>query len=100
MEQMIDEKLFYEELGNIPDVPQSLYSNIEKDIRFSRFSVYKWVALAALVILSIGVPALIQTSGKEQVDIVDADIASELQFVHDYLNGYDIEENFEISALW
>ncbi|MDG5814070.1 hypothetical protein QA601_03200 [Chitinispirillales bacterium ANBcel5] len=92
----IDENTFYRELGNVPRHPDTLFETIERKTRRPRYA--KWAALAASVIILLGIATLMPRHDRTVYHSgIDPEVLSELDFAYDYLNGNDIEE--QLSAV-
>ena len=103
----LDEQTFYEQIGNVPDLPCSLYGSIEKKTFKRHFLQIRMLSVAAVIILLIGITSVIYIPQRDQPDVsveaYDEEILSELILVHEYLNGYDIqdiEEDYLLSIIW
>ena len=101
MEQY-NEKSFFEELKNVPELPGDIYPEVESRVGSPRKKSH-WIALAAslLLVTSITITTRI-TRHSENTYTLDEEIISELQLVHDYFNAYDIEEDYDftLSTQW
>ncbi len=84
---MIAEKEFYQELGRAPEVPHNLYENVRRKIRRQTLFLRTVLALAATVIIAVGV----LVAHKETVRNLSPEVAEDLQIMHDYLTGKDLE---------
>ncbi|KMQ50244.1 hypothetical protein CHISP_2814 [Chitinispirillum alkaliphilum] len=95
----LDQDNFFEELRAAPELPDTIFEKIEPEIKkpLNRFRKF---ALAASVTLFIGFTSIMISQNNNTRYFADEDIISELQLVHDYLNGNDIDEEFFISSLW
>ncbi len=100
MEQT-DEKFFFKTLADVPKLPDEIYKSIEGRIYPPRKKI-RCFAVAASLLIFAGISVTTLTPEREVVQYsLDEEIVSELQLVHDYLNGYDIEEeDFFVSAIW
>lgn len=83
-------------LGDVPKLPADLFNAIEKKIVFKQ----KWrvlhYAIAASLLLFLG--SLTFTSHKP-VYIVEKEVADELQTLHDFVNGNDLDTDIELYAI-
>jgi len=96
---MINEQDFYRELGSVPEVPHDLYATVRRKIRrrtvFSRTAL----ALAATFILAIGTTGVLVTHQRNDLSL-SSEVAEELQTVHNYLTGKDLDQESESYALY
>lgn len=94
------EKQFYNELANTPPLPSSVYENVNKAITLHHNNVIKRTlfSLAASVVLVIGSLHIVNNQGINNTTI-QPEVASELQNIRDYLNGDDIQEDFDLYAV-
>ncbi|MBN1575583.1 MAG: hypothetical protein JW913_03470 [Chitinispirillaceae bacterium] len=95
---MIHENNFYREIANIPPLPPDLYGSIDRAIRRRSLAKKALLALAASIVLLIGAVTL-KTITPARTDILQPEVASELQIIHDYLNGSNLEGELELYAV-
>jgi type VI protein secretion system component VasK len=88
---MRNEENFYRELAEVPPVPADLFEKINSKIsRKSRINK-SIIALAACTILALGTTLFLRN--QSQTAEYSADVANELQIIHDYVNGEDLEQD-------
>ncbi len=97
------EEKFYQELSEVPPVPDSIYSAVAKDIR-RRKSIRKTVwALAACLILAIGISSYYSFQNNEQSvassQELSEEIIDELQTLNEFVNGNSLDEEVALYAV-
>ncbi len=95
---MNNEQNFYRELADIPELPSDLFPAVDRTIR-RRSSLRRaaWV-IAASIPLVIGILTL-STKQPSRTNVVQPEVASELQTIQDYLNSSDLESDLELYAV-
>jgi len=96
---MINEQDFYRELGSVPELPHDLYATVRRNIRRRTVFSRTVLALAATFILAIGTTGVLITH-KGNAQNLSPDVAKELQAVHRYLTGEDIDQEYASYALY
>ncbi|MGA2507212.1 MAG: hypothetical protein ABSF80_07030 [Chitinispirillaceae bacterium] len=96
---MMNENKFYDELGRVPELPPGLYENIHRKIRHRVVFHRTVLALAATFILAIGTTGVL-ISHKGNVQGFSPDVVTELQDVHGYLNGEDLDQEYKSYVLY
>jgi hypothetical protein len=96
---MMNDKDFYRELGHVPDLPGGLYENVRAKTRSRTAFSRAVLAAAALVIISAGT-AGVMLAGKANNSAVSPEAVAELQTVHNYLSGTDLDREYESYALY
>ena len=96
---MIAEKEFYQELGRVPEVPHNLYENVRRKIRRQTLFLRTVLALAATVIIAVGAGGVL-VAHKETVRNLSPEVAEDLQIMHNYLTGKDLDLESESYALY
>ncbi len=94
---------FYQELSEVPPVPDSIYPGIEEALRRSRQKKRILLALAASLLLAVGIMSYRSVSVPVQpvatsVEVPD-EIINELQCINDFIHGADQEEEPELYTL-
>ena len=95
---MSHEQKFYHDLADMPDLPTECYATIERKIRQRSRTRVTLYALAASIILVIGTFRLLEQK-PSQNDVLQTEVANELQIIHDYLNSSDLDEDLELYAV-
>jgi hypothetical protein len=96
---MTNERDFYQELGRVPEVPRVLYEKVDRTVRRQAVFSRAVVAVAALFIVALGTTGvLFVRKGNER--IVSPEVVAELQSVHNYLTGRDLDKEYESYALY
>lgn len=82
------ERLFYEALGAVPDVPAGILENVERSVR--RSGVKRRAALAACLLLAFIIPAslvVFTTSNRAAAYADDHGSMDELLYAFEFLSG-------------
>jgi precorrin isomerase len=95
---MSHEQKFYHDLADMPDLPTECYATIERKIRQRSRAKSALYALAASIILAIGTFRIV-SHVQSQNDVLQTEVANELQIIHDYLNSSDLDEDLELYAV-
>jgi hypothetical protein len=96
---MTTEQDFFRELGHVPELPPWCYEKVSRKIRYRSLTSRAVLAAAALLIVSAGMAGLLSVhKGKDR--LVSPEAVEELQTVHNYLTGTDIEKEYESYALY
>jgi hypothetical protein len=95
---MANEQDFYRELADVPELPPDLFDDIRHRINRRALIKRSLFALAASLVLVIGSLQVV-TMQPSRGTIVQPEVASELQTIHDYLNGSDLEGDLELYAV-
>jgi hypothetical protein len=93
------EKEFFEELGRVPELPDGLFRGIGGRIRQRKLLMRTLFATAATIAITLGTTGFFladQAKGKA----VSPEVISELQTVHDYLNGTDLDQELQAYAVF
>lgn len=95
---------FYQKLSEVPPVPDSLYPEIEKRIKQTRSVRNTIWALAASLILAVGITGFYYSfSNKAQTVASPVELSentiNELQSFNEYINGNSLDEEIEMYAL-
>ena len=95
---MNNERNFYRELADIPELPSDVFPRIDGTLR-RRSAVRKTIyAIAASIPLAIGI-LMLSTSHSSRTNSVPTEVASELQIIHDYLNSSDLDSDLDLYAV-
>lgn len=86
---MLEKDVLYDELTDVPPVPEHIYSNIESTIHANNFRRSVKYAIAAAILLSIGISSWFLKSPASNTAL-DSEIAGELQIAHDFINNDDV----------
>ena len=94
---------FYSRLSEVPPVPDSIYPAVEKKIR-QQWAVRKTVwALAACLILAIGIIGYTSFQNREQPvassQELSEEIIDELQTLNEFVNGNSLDEEMAMYAV-
>ncbi len=94
---------FYQELSEVPPVSDSIYPGIEDALRRGRKKKQILLALAASLLLAVGIMSYRSVSVPIQsvatsVEVPD-EIINELQNINDFIHGAEQEEEPELYAL-
>ncbi|MBN2188308.1 MAG: hypothetical protein JW699_02550 [Chitinispirillaceae bacterium] len=96
---MINEHDFYRELGSVPELPGGIYENIGRDVHRRAVFARAAMACAALFIVALGTTGFLLAQ-KDGAGAVSPEVVAELQTVHDYLAGGDLDEQYESYAFY
>ncbi len=94
---MNSEERFYEELSRVPEMPSDIYEKVMSNVSRRSSARNTLLALAASLILAVGYFNI--TKDKPENVVIQPVIADELQSISDYLNGGDLEQEFDTYAL-
>lgn len=98
---MITEKEFFEELGRVPALPAETFDTIRGTIARRRNVARALYSLAATLVIALGMTfAFLARSDTAVAGAPAAEAASELQTVHDYLNGNDLDQELQVYAVY
>ena len=99
---MITEQEFYQELGRVPELPNTIYDNIHRRIRRHTIIFRTVLALAATLIIAVGATGILVTrdAGNASVVGLSPEVISELQTIRSYLTGEDLDQQSESYALY
>ncbi len=89
---MKNEERFYEELGNIPELPDTAYPKIAKKIRTHELIIRSIWLIAACIVLVVGGFEYIQYENHKNEELI-MEVAEELQTIDDYFNMRDMEQS-------
>jgi hypothetical protein len=87
----MNEKEFYEELGRIAGPPPYLYGKIHGRIRRRSAIIRSVFALAATLVLVVGGSGVLYLH-HERMQTIAPEVSEEMQSIHGYLAGEDIEQ--------
>ncbi len=94
---------FYHRLSDVPPVPDSLYSRIEKKIRRNRTVTSLMLALAASLIITVGITSYTIYQTNEQISsssrVSSEEIIDELQTLNEFVNGNSLDDEMEMYTL-
>lgn len=83
-------------LSDVPELPSDLFNKIEKKVSAPQ----KWrvlnYAIAASLLLFFGSLSFIEN---KPVQTVEKEVADELQTLHDFVNGNDLDNDIELYAI-
>jgi hypothetical protein len=96
---MTNERDFYRELGRVPQVPPVLYEKVAWTVRRQAFFSRAIVAVAALFIIALGTTGVLFVRKGNNLP-VSPEVIAELQTVHNYLTGSDLDKEYESYALY
>ncbi len=89
---MEKEEHFFAELENIPEVPDDIFSGIERRIEKRHSAIRSvWLAAACLVLIASGIVYF--QYNKNQTQTVALDAAEELQYIEDYFSYNDLAQD-------
>jgi hypothetical protein len=94
---MRTEENFYRELAEVPQVPAELFDKINSRISHKSRINKSIFVLAACTILALGTTMFLRN--QPQTATYSADVANELQVIHDYVNGEDLEQDLNSYAV-
>ncbi|HEX2960134.1 MAG TPA: hypothetical protein VHO70_25090 [Chitinispirillaceae bacterium] len=83
-------------LRTVPELPPDLFGRIEKKVVFNQKRNVLYYSVAASLLLFLG--SLLFTLHKP-VYTVEQEVADELQTLHDYVNGEDLDKDLEMYAI-
>jgi hypothetical protein len=86
---MIEKDVLYKELTEVPPVPEHIFTNIEKTIHANNYKRSQKYALAATILLSIGLSSWFLKDHKGPDVTLNPEIVGELQIAHDFINYED-----------
>lgn len=93
---------FYQKLSEVPPFPDPLYSKIERKINRKRTLARMIWALAACVILAVGITSYTLIK-QDQPTVASTELSQEvideLQIIHDFLNGNTVDDELDMYAL-
>ena len=92
---MENEEHFYNELGNIPELPDTAYPKIAKKIRNHELIIRSLWLLAACLVLVIGGFEYIQYENQKNEELI-MEVAEELQTIDDYFSMRDMEQSITL----
>ena len=95
---MNNENDFYRELAGTPELPADIFPEIERKVRRRSAFRRSLYVLAASIPLAIAALTL-SLHHSSRYNNVQPEVASELQIIHDYLNGSDLESDLELYAV-
>jgi hypothetical protein len=96
---MTNERDFYRELGRVPEVPRVIYEKVDRTVRRQALFSRAVLAVAALFIVALGTTGvLFVRKGNDRT--VSPEVVAELQTVHNYLAGSDLDKEYESYALY
>lgn len=97
---MTDEKDFYRELGSVPDIPAGLYDNVRRKVYRHAIVARAVLAAAALFIVAMGTTGVLFLQKGNNGRLVSPEVVAELQTMHNYLAGSDLDREYESYALY
>lgn len=86
---MLEKDALYNELTDVPPVPEHIFSNIESNIHANTYKRSLKYSLAAAILLSIGLSSWFLKDHKVQNTALNPEITGELQIAHDFINNED-----------
>lgn len=94
---MNSEDRFYKELASCPELPSGQFDVISKKI--NRKAIIRKSSVAGglcfvMLMMTVGFKSFVMP----QHNVVNSDVAAELQIVQDYLNGEELIEQFDVYA--
>ena len=89
---------FYEEIGRVPEVPAYMYGGVRGRVRHRRIVGRSVLALAATLVLAVGTSGVFMATHRGDKG-VSVEVADELQTVHGYLCGEDLDQESQVYAL-
>ena len=96
---MTTEHDFYRELGHVPELPPSLYGSVRTKIRRQSFFSRALMAAAAIIIVAAGTAGMLSSHKRTDLS-VSPEAVAELQTVHNYLTGRDLDNAYESYVLY
>ncbi|MBN2037762.1 MAG: hypothetical protein JW768_13555 [Chitinispirillaceae bacterium] len=96
---MIQKKEFAARLADVPPLPDTIYRGITAKIRKRAMILRTVYATAAAIVLTLGTATffIFDTSRNSAVS---QELVSELQTIHDYLNGNDLDKELQVYAVF
>jgi translation initiation factor 2 alpha subunit (eIF-2alpha) len=83
-------------LSDAPDVPSELYEKIRKKVYPRSKKIAFYYAVAASLLLAIGT---LRIAIHKPDKTINEEVAIELQMLHDYVNGDDLDNDLELYAI-
>lgn len=92
-----NEELFFKELSNVPPLPDELFGKINRRINRRSWWQKSLIGLAASAIIAVGLSGYALTQKK--CATYSPEVAGELQIIHSYINGDDLEQEPDMYAV-
>jgi len=89
---------FYRELSRIPELPPDIYNSIDRAIH-RKSLIKKMLGGVAASVALVATLAVMVTSLSQRSQVLEPQVAVELQTVRDYLNGSSLEDDLELYAV-
>lgn len=86
-------------LNDVPELPPDLFSKIEKKLAIKHKRTVFYYSIAASLLLFLGGLSFVTYKPAPPVYTVENDVAEELQTIHDYMNGNDLDNDIEMYAI-
>ncbi len=83
-------------LRDVPELPPDLFNAIGKKVGSKRKRTILYYSIAASLLLFLG---SISLTLHKPVYIVEKEVADELQTLHDFVNGNDLDNDIEMYAI-
>jgi hypothetical protein len=84
-------------LSDVPEIPAGLFGKIESRIVSKKRRLSLFYAIAATLLLFLG--SLTFFVNKKPINKMENEVADELQILHDYVNGNDLDSDLEMYAI-
>jgi len=98
----MNEKEFYTELANTPEMPRDVFSSIQTRIRRKNRLMRSAYGLAAVLILALGVGVFLEGGMEEELRAEaqpSEQILEEIEYVDEYFAGENLEREMEAYTL-
>jgi hypothetical protein len=86
-------------LNDVPELPPDLFKKIEKTIITKHKRAVFYYSIAASMLLFLGALSFITNKAVSPEYTVENEVAEELQTIHDYVNGNDLDNDIEMYAI-
>jgi hypothetical protein len=86
-------------LNDVPELPPDLFKKIEKKVATKHKRTVFYYSIAASLLLFLGALSFIAYKPVLPVYTVENEVAEELQTIHDYVNGNDLDNDIEMYAI-
>jgi hypothetical protein len=83
-------------LSDVPQLPSDLFNIIEKKVGRKQNVRMLFYSIAASLLLFLGSLSIIE---HKPVQTVEKEVADELQTLHDFVNGNDLDNDIEMYAI-
>jgi hypothetical protein len=83
-------------LSEVPEIPSELFGKIQKKIYSKKRNLTLLYAVAASLLLLLGSLSIVL---HRHDTTINEEVADELQMLHDYVNGNDLDNDLETYAI-